>query len=175
MSNLYYVIVVGLAYLVSYMTLEERTSLTKLTLWPLITTPIFSFAFNIFLSRRMLNAEVSNFNAKQSSNTKEYEIRKFLDRLLPKQIKRSLLLPSPTPGTLYKKVTILFADIVGFTAYSSGRPPSEVVEMLSSLFMEFDKLCHRLDLYKLYTIGDCYVLISQLNDLDKPEDGAARV
>lgn len=47
--------------------------------------------------------------------------------------------------------------------------------MLSELFMEFDKLCYRLDLYKLYTIGDCYVLISQLNESERPEDGAQQV
>jgi hypothetical protein len=60
----------------------------KAWLWPNITIPIFLFAFNILMSRRMLGAEISKFNAKQSSTTKEYEIRKFLDRLLPKQIKR---------------------------------------------------------------------------------------
>jgi hypothetical protein len=60
----------------------------KIWIWPMITLLIFLFPFNILLSRQMLCAEVSNFNAKQSSITKEYEIRKFLDRLLPKQIKR---------------------------------------------------------------------------------------
>ena len=35
--------------------------------------------------------------------------------------------------------------------------------MLSSLFTSFDKECNRLDLYKLYTIGDCYVVMSFLD------------
>lgn len=50
-------------------------------------------------------------------------------------------------------VTILFADIKGFTEYSSERAPEEVVRMLRNLFTEFDKLCVQHKLYKVYTIG----------------------
>lgn len=35
--------------------------------------------------------------------------------------------------------------------------------MLSRLFTEFDKACSRLGLYKLYTIGDCYVVMGFLD------------
>ena len=59
----------------------------------------------------------------------------------------------------YTDVTILFADIVGFTAYSGAKAARQVVEMLSKLFTEFDKECNRLNLFKLYTIGDCYVVM----------------
>lgn len=59
----------------------------------------------------------------------------------------------------YTDVTILFADIVGFTAYSGANAARQVVEMLSKLFTEFDKECNRLNLFKLYTIGDCYVVM----------------
>lgn len=31
--------------------------------------------------------------------------------------------------------------------------------MLKNLFVEFDRKCYELDVYKLYTIGDCYVVI----------------
>jgi class 3 adenylate cyclase len=57
----------------------------------------------------------------------------------------------------YEDVTLLFADIVGFTSFSSGCSPRQVVEMLSKLFTDFDIECNRLNLFKLYTIGDCYV------------------
>jgi len=57
-------------------------------------------------------------------------------------------------------VTILFADIVNFTAFSNNVQPNEVFALLREVFTEFDKLCLKQKVYKLYTIGDCYVAIS---------------
>ena len=56
-----------------------------------------------------------------------------------------------------KNVTVLYADIVGFTQWSSEKPPDEVVDMLSDLFTEFDRKCIEYGVYKVHTIGDCYV------------------
>lgn len=71
-------------------------------------------------------------------------------------------------------VTLLFADIVGFTAFSAGKSPRQVVEMLSHLFTEFDIEVNRLNLYKLYTIGDCYVVMgfSDKNNRNTPAEEA---
>lgn len=63
----------------------------------------------------------------------------------------------------FDDVTILFADIAGFTKYSSSVTALEVVDMLRELFTEFDKLCKDFDVYKLYTIGDCYVVLGFLD------------
>ena len=57
-------------------------------------------------------------------------------------------------------VTLLFADIANFTKYSSSVTPEIVVAMLKNLFTEFDKICLAYGLYKVYTIGDCYVVMS---------------
>ncbi|CAD8077107.1 unnamed protein product [Paramecium sonneborni] len=56
-------------------------------------------------------------------------------------------------------VTLLFADIKGFTEYSHTQSPEGVVKMLRNLFTEFDKLCLQFNVYKMYTIGDCYVVM----------------
>ena len=49
--------------------------------------------------------------------------------------------------------------------------------MLSQLFTSFDKECNKHKLYKVYTIGDCYVVMSFLdkNKRDKPEEECAKV
>lgn len=107
--------------------------------------------------------EMQAFNYYRTGSLKDHDIRKFIDRLLPKHIQKSLNKPKREPGEIYKNVTILFADICGFTAYSDGKEPGEVVKMLSELFMDFDKQCDKFGLYKLYTIGDCYVVLSFLN------------
>lgn len=56
-------------------------------------------------------------------------------------------------------VALLFADICGFTAWSSNKTPNEVVGMLSELFTSFDILCVQHDVFKVCTIGDCYVVM----------------
>lgn len=58
-----------------------------------------------------------------------------------------------------KGVTLIFADIVGFTDWSSRKTPNEIVQMLSNLFTRFDNLCVEYDVYKVHTIGDCYVVM----------------
>jgi phospholipid-translocating ATPase len=50
-------------------------------------------------------------------------------------------------------------DIVRFTDYSAGRDPTEVVNMLSELFRKFDDAAKDCNVYKVHTIGDCYVVI----------------
>lgn len=60
----------------------------------------------------------------------------------------------------FQDVTILFADIVSFTNYSFSVDKKEVFQLLRILFTEFDKLCLENNVYKLYTIGDCYVVMS---------------
>jgi Adenylate and Guanylate cyclase catalytic domain len=57
----------------------------------------------------------------------------------------------------FPAATILFADIVGFTAWSSTREPTQVFILLESIFHEFDIIAKRRGVYKVETIGDCYV------------------
>ncbi len=71
------------------------------------------------------------FNAKRTGKVKNYQISQLMDRLLPKHIQENLNNPKRELGDVYKNVTILFADIVGFTAFSSDKKPTEVVKMLS--------------------------------------------
>lgn len=73
---------------------------------------------------------------------------------------------------IIENCTLLFADIAGFTAYSSSVSPEQVVRMLRSLMTEFDKEALRHNVYKVYTIGgkflfilDCYVVMG-LNNLN---------
>lgn len=51
----------------------------------------------------------------------------------------------------------MFADIVGFTAWSSMREPAQVFTLLETLYSAFDELANELGVFKVETIGDCYV------------------
>lgn len=55
-------------------------------------------------------------------------------------------------------VTILFADIVGFTVRASSLPADRLVGYLNRVFLEFDRLAERHGLEKIKTIGDAYMV-----------------
>ena len=62
----------------------------------------------------------------------------------------------------YAKVTVLFADIVGFTAFSQGVSPEVLVGVLNDLFTRFDHIAEHRGLEKIKTIGDCYMAAAGL-------------
>ena len=58
----------------------------------------------------------------------------------------------------YEHVSILFADIVGFTILSEKLAPGKVVDILNGLFSRFDDLTSQYGLEKIKTIGDAYMV-----------------
>jgi guanylate cyclase len=58
----------------------------------------------------------------------------------------------------FEGVTVLFADIVGFTPLSASLTPNEVVTLLNGLFTAFDRLVDECGLEKIKTIGDAYMV-----------------
>lgn len=58
---------------------------------------------------------------------------------------------------LYPACTVLFADIAGFTSWSSDRSPVEVFKLLETIYGHFDRIARKRDVFKVETIGDCYV------------------
>ncbi|CDI83937.1 Adenylate cyclase, related [Eimeria acervulina] len=58
-------------------------------------------------------------------------------------------------------MTFLFADICGFTSWAKNVDACEVVTMLQKLFARFDRDSTKYKLYKLCTIGDAYVAVSE--------------
>jgi adenylate cyclase len=62
----------------------------------------------------------------------------------------------------YAGVTVLFADLVGFTEMVGRISPEELVALLSDLFSIFDRLAARHRVEKIKTIGDCYLVVGGL-------------
>ena len=74
----------------------------------------------------------------------------------------------------FDQATLLFADIVNFTKLASEIPPIAVVQILRELFEEFDKICFKHQVYKVHTIGDCYVVLGVLNAFRRNPSKEAR-
>jgi len=62
---------------------------------------------------------------------------------------------APPIADLYNDCTVLFADIAGFTAWSSEREPTQVFQLLESIFSDFDSAAKTQGVFKIETIGDC--------------------
>ena len=60
----------------------------------------------------------------------------------------------------FEAVTVLFADICGFTTLSAHTTPEKLVTMLNDLFSSFDKLAEQHGLEKIKTLGDAYMVVS---------------
>jgi class 3 adenylate cyclase len=63
---------------------------------------------------------------------------------------------------LFEDCTVLFADISGFTGWSDGREPSDVFYLLETLYGALDKIAKKRKVFKVETIGDCYLAVTGL-------------
>ena len=57
---------------------------------------------------------------------------------------------------LFPETTVLFADIAGFTAWSSTREPSQVFTLLETIYHSFDEIAKRRRVFKVETVGGMY-------------------
>lgn len=67
---------------------------------------------------------------------------------------------------VHGSVTILFADIVGFTKIAHEVHPLQVMQTLNDLYCRLDNLCLKMPVYKVETIGDCYMAATNLMHQD---------
>lgn len=89
---------------------------------------------------------------------------KLLLNVLPKEIapilKEDHRPNGHTIAEQFDAVSVLFADVVGFTPLSVELSPREMVELLNEVFSYFDSLVEKYDLEKIRTIGDNYMVVS---------------
>lgn len=94
------------------------------------------------------------------------ESNRLLLNILPAKTARALKSHEGIIAEKHESVSILFADIVEFTRYSSGKQPEEIVSKLNDIFSHFDALVEDHGLEKIKTVGDAYMVVGGLNDTD---------
>ncbi|WAS94057.1 response regulator [Nannocystis poenicansa] len=92
--------------------------------------------------------------------------------ILPRPIAERLKEGQRTIADVFPDVTVLFADLVGFTRMSEQLPPAELVAMLNRIFSMFDQLAEKHGLEKIKTIGDEYMAASGL-PMPRPDHAEA--
>lgn len=172
--------IVALALLVS---IAMGTVLTRSVL--ALTQTVKRFADKDFsarspaLPRDEIGQLGANFNAMaatiqlHSENLETMVAKRTEELVAEKQTSERLLLnvlPGPIADRLkggerlivdrFESVSVLFADLVGFTAMASHTSPEELVTMLNELFSMYDALAERHGLEKIKTIGDSYMVVA---------------
>ena len=136
---------------------------------------MFFYVFHLF--REYFGTIEYVENKQHSEELKARE--KLLFNLMPPHVVQHLKEDIPVVDEMFD-VTMLYTDIAGFTAFSKAQnSPKNVVRMLIELFKRFDDAVLRNDVYKVHTIGDCYVVLGYtgkvpLNERD-PQDEAMKV
>lgn len=85
-----------------------------------------------------------------------------LANILPAHILARLKLEESPIADRLEEVTVMFADLAGFTQFSNRNPPSDVVKLLDEIFCHFDALSDNFHLEKIKTIGDAYMVAGGL-------------
>jgi adenylate cyclase len=92
--------------------------------------------------------------------------------ILPKPIAERMKKGETNLADSYPDITVLVADLVGFTRLASHIGPEQVVHLLNEIFSAFDLLVDKHGLEKIKTIGDAYMVAGGLS-LPRPDHAEA--
>jgi guanylate cyclase len=83
---------------------------------------------------------------------------RLLAHMLPEEIAPLLKEGNQTVAQRFDAVSVMFADIVGFTELSSQMSAEEMVELLNQVYSHYDSLSEKFGVEKIRTIGDNYMV-----------------
>jgi adenylate cyclase len=125
----------------------------------LITTPLIAIAvILIFWIRRYINERVEVLTAERLSLA--LKVKEKAHRILAQYDTDSVVhthLGPKRKSKKYQKVTVLFADIEGFTRIVEQLNPELLIDELDQFFLQFDEIVEKYDIEKIKTIGDAYM------------------
>jgi class 3 adenylate cyclase len=107
------------------------------------------------------NMELLRKNIEVASEREKSD--ELLLNILPAPIAERLKAGEQTIADKLHDVTVLFADIAGFTRFASTISPENLVALLDKVFSEFDRLVEKHGAEKIKTIGDAYMAVGGLS------------
>jgi len=135
--------------------LLDPTVATKVRPLPSVAS-LALFAFNIAGTGTLAFVTLAYFRAQRDAA--ELRSERLLLNVLPQAIAVRLKRGEEPIADHYDDVTVLFADLAGFTVRSAHETPAETVAVLNEVFSVFDALARRYGLEKIRTIGDSYMV-----------------
>lgn len=101
------------------------------------------------LKKRLGKAKAALEHAHQALEEEKKKTVDLLFSIFPGTVAQQLWQGQTVQAKKFERVTVLFSDIVGFTAVCSRCSPMQVVTMLNELYTRFDHHCGELDVYKV--------------------------
>ena len=114
------------------------------------------FALNIAGIGQLTFLVISYFRAQRDAAEQRSE--SLLLNVLPEPIAVRLKRGEEPIADHHDDISVLFADLAGFTVRSAHETPAETVAVLNEVFSAFDSLVRRYGLEKIRTIGDSYMV-----------------
>ncbi|MBE9094276.1 adenylate/guanylate cyclase domain-containing protein [Tychonema sp. LEGE 07203] len=114
------------------------------------------------LARERISQAEKLQTAYQQLELEQVKSEELLLNVLPAAIALRLKDNEHNIAESFAEVTVMFADIVGFTELSSRISATAVVQVLNDIFSAFDHLADRHGLEKIKTIGDAYMVVGGL-------------
>jgi len=117
----------------------------------LVGLPLLSIAIGLYAFSTIHKAE-------QEAAREKEKTEQLLLNILPQAVAERFKNDQSFLAEGYPSVTVLFADIVGFTSFSEKTAPDDLVRFLNDVFSKFDVLAEAYGLEKIKTIGDAYMV-----------------
>jgi len=114
-------------------------------------------------------AEPTTLDQRMAKNKDNKSTQDLLYEVFPKHVADALKAGRKVEPESHELVTIFFSDIVGFTDISQSMSPIKVSEMLERLYTCFDKLARAHKVFKVETIGDAYMGVTNLDETQDNE------
>jgi guanylate cyclase len=127
--------------------------------WLIITLTVLNITIVSGLAFFMLNSFIAQKDRALYLLAEEQQrSERLLLNILPAKIAALLKVSDETIAERFDSVSVLFADIVGFTELATDMGADELVELLNEVFSYFDTLAERHGAEKIRTIGDNYMV-----------------
>lgn len=145
----------GLLYLENYLA-EGVFDKKRIGMLNLISSQIAMLLDNAFLNKNM---ESRVRERTIELETEKNQIAGLLENIFPKQAIEELRTTGKVTPQELENITVLMADIKGFTNISERLNPEELIGMIDNYFRAFDEIIGKNGLEKIKTIGDAYMAI----------------
>lgn len=126
---------------------------------------------------RELESMIDSYSAMVERNTREIErekdrVERLLLNIMPKTVYEEFKTFGVVSPQLYKDVSVVMLDFIGFTKMVVDADPNVIVAELNDIFTAFDRISEQFGCERIKTMGDAYLAVSGMPD-PNPEHARA--